>query len=466
MEKRIGRQEPTLAHVIPYQITEGEIAVRLYEATGRTIMDWQKGLLFDILAMNEERLWVHTRYGFEVSRRNGKGEVLIARELYALAMGERVLHTAHLTSTAHSAWERLCSILTMLGLEYESIKAKGQEFIGLPGGGRIDFRTRTSTGALGEGFDLMVIDEAQEYKTEHQTALKYVVTASHNPQTILCGTPPTAVSAGTVFKDYREGVLAGELQNAGWAEWSVTEISDVNDRELWYFCNPSLGITLKERDVADEVGRSEAERIDFNIQRLGLWLKYSQQSAISLAAWEACLIKKQPELSGRLCVGIKYNRDGSTVSLSIAGRLPDDRIFIEVAGRRQVREGNSWIIDFLSRLGKNAARVVIDGAGGSEILQKDMKAAKLKPPIMPKVKEVIEAFNGFEVAVYQKTLCHKGQPSLTGVVTNSEHRAIGTGGGFGYMPINEMMDISLLESVALAHWAAANYKPKKQKISY
>ena len=85
---------------------------------------------------------------------------------------------------------------------------------------------------------------------------------------------------------------------------------------------------------------------------------------------------------------------------------------------------------------------------------------------MPKVKDVIEAFNGIEVAVYLKTLCHKGQPSLSGMVTNSQHRAIGTGGGFGYTPINEMMDISLVESVALAHWAAANYKPKKQKISY
>lgn len=463
VEKRIGSQEPTQSHVIPYKETDGGLAVRLYEATGRNAMDWQKGLLYDILAKNANGQWIHTRYGYEVSRRNGKGEVLIARELYALASGERVLHTAHLTSTSHSAWERLCSILTMLGLEYESIKAKGQEYISLKNGGKIDFRTRTSTGALGEGFDVLIIDEAQEYKTEHQTALKYVVSASKNPQTIMCGTPPTAVSAGTVFKDFRESVLAGGTENAGWSEWSVDEISDITDRDLWYLCNPSLGITLDERAVADEVGSSEAERIDFNIQRLGLWLKYSQKSAISRAAWDAC--QGEPEITGKLVVGIKYNNDGASVSLCVAGKS-GEKVFVEIVGRHPVREGTGWIIDFLTKLGKNCAKVVIDGKNGAGILEKDMKAAKLKAPVLPKVQDVIEANQGFETAIYQRKIVHSGQPSLANVVSNSEHRAIGAAGGFGFKPINTAADISLMDATALAHWAAVNYKPRIQKVSY
>lgn len=464
MEKRTGRQEPTLSRVLPYLKTEGGKAVELYEATGRKAMPWQAGLLADILAVNEDGKWVHTRYGYEVSRRNGKGEVIIARELYALATGESVLHTAHLTSTSHSAWERLCAILDQLKVEYSSIKAKGQEYIDLKGGGRISFRTRTSTGALGEGFDVLIIDEAQEYRVEHQTALKYVVSASKNPQTIMCGTPPTAVSAGTVFKDYRDSVLSGATQNAGWAEWSIDELSDPNDRDLWYYCNPSLGITLDERAVMDEVGSSESERIDFNIQRLGLWLKYSQKSAISQAAWDACRVKNPP-LTGKITIGIKYNKDGASVSMA-AAVFAGEKVFVEILGRRSTREGEGWIIDGLKTMGRNVSKVIIDGAGGAELLHKSMLAAKLKPPIMVKVKEVIEANQGFENAIYQQTLCHAGQPSLGNVVSNCEHRAIGTSGGFGFAPLSDLLDISLMESAALAHWGRLNFKDKKQVISY
>lgn len=462
-----GRQEPTTSYVLPYTETDGQLAVDLYDLTGRTAMDWQAALCYDILAKNDEGLWVHTRFGYSVPRRNGKGEIIIMRELYGLAVGEKILHTAHLTSTSHSAWERMCTILDLLKVSYSSIKAKGQEYIKLERGGEIHFRTRTATGALGEGFDLVVIDEAQEYRTEHQTALKYVVTSSKNPQTILCGTPPTAVSAGTVFKDFRDQVLSGSAQNAGWAEWSVDKLEDPEDRELWYLCNPSLGITLTERSVADEVGKNEAERIDFNIQRLGLWLRYSQQSVISLAAWEACKTGRLPTLKGRLAIGIKYNRDGMTVSLAVAAKTAANDVFVEVVGRRSVREGNGWILAFLNGIGrKNISAVLADGANGVEILKKDMKDDCMGAVLTPSVREVIEANQSFENAIYKKEMSHMDQPSLTAVVTNCERRAIGSGGGFGWKPINDRADISLMEAAALAHYGAKTAREVKQTVSF
>lgn len=466
MNERTGRQEPTTSFVLPYTVTDGQLAVDLYEMTGRTAMEWQKILIYDILARNEDNLWVHTRIGYAVPRRNGKGEIIIMRELYGLAVGEKILHTAHLTSTAHSAWERMIAILDTLKVTYTSIKAKGQEYIKLDRGGEIHFRTRTATGALGEGFDLVIIDEAQEYRTEHQTALKYVVTSSKNPQTILCGTPPTAVSAGTVFKDMREDILAGVSQNAAWEEWSVDTMSDIHDKDLWYETNPSLGITLTERNVSDELGSTEAERIDFNIQRLGLWLTWSQQSAISKAAWDACMLSKMPELTGKLAVGIKYNKNGMTVTLAVAAKTASDQVFVEIVGRKPVRIGNDWILAFLASLGKaNTLKVFADGKNGEELLNKDIKDAKLIRPVFPTVAQVIEANQGFENAVYQKTLTHMDQPSFTAVISNCEHRAIGSSGGFGFKAINEELDISMVEAAALAHYIAVNYKGKSQKVS-
>lgn len=137
----------------------------------------------------------------------------------------------------------------------------------LKSGGRVDFRTRTTTGGLGEGFDLLIIDEAQEYTIDQETALKYVVTDSQNPQTIFCGTPPTMVYGGTVFTDFRKSTLAGDTFDGGWAEWSVEEESDPYDVALWYETNPSLGTILSERAVRSEIGQ---DVLDFNIQRLGL----------------------------------------------------------------------------------------------------------------------------------------------------------------------------------------------------
>ena len=75
-----------------------------------------------------------------------------------------------------------------------------------------------------------MIDEAQEYQDDQESSLKYTVSDSPNPQTILCGTPPTPISAGTVFVKFRQSCLAGELKHSGWAEWSVEYQTDPRDK--------------------------------------------------------------------------------------------------------------------------------------------------------------------------------------------------------------------------------------------
>lgn len=274
--EKLGRQTPTAAVVLPYTTTHGQEAIDLYNTTGRTAQQWQQLLLYDILAENEDGLWVHTKFGYSVPRRNGKNEIAAMRELYGLQRGENILHTAHRTTTSHAAWERLCSLLDKAKIEYKSIRASGRESIRLKSGeGRIEFRTRSSKGGLGEGFDLLIIDEAQEYTDDQESALKYVVTDSRDPQTLFCGTPPTPVSSGTVFLKLRNAALQGETQNTGWAEWSVEQQTDPHDVAAWYETNPSLGTIFTERSITDEIG---SDPIDFNIQRLGLWLRYNQKS--------------------------------------------------------------------------------------------------------------------------------------------------------------------------------------------
>lgn len=462
MNKRIGIQTPTQSAFLPYVTSDYADAIELYQRTGRIIQEWQELLLEYIMGRNDDGLWVHTKFGYSLPRRNGKNEVVAIAEMAALDNGLRILHTAHRTTTSHTAWERLCRLLDQAKIDYTSLRANGREQIELENGGRVDFRTRTSTSGLGEGFDLLVIDEAQEYTSDQESALKYVVTDSQNPQTIFCGTPPTPISSGTTFASLRKSVLFGEMQNTGWAEWSVEDESDPQDRELWYQCNPSLGTIFTERSVMDEIG---SDKIDFNIQRLGLWLKYNQKSAISATEWEGLGLDILPDLTGKLFVGIKYGNDGTNIALSIAVKTKDEKIFAEVIDCQSIRNGTAWIVGFLKTA--DIQTVVIDGASGQNILAAEMKDAKLKPPILPTVKEVIVANSMFEQAVYKETLCHMGQPSLVQVVTNSDKRNIGSNGGFGYRAQLEDYDIALMDSLLLAHWACAEAKPVvKQKIRY
>lgn len=476
---RIGNQHPTHSVVVPYTNTHGPDAVNLYKGTGREPQEWQELIVNDLLAVNDDELWTHPKFGYSVPRRNGKGEILTIRELYGLAIGEHICHTAHRTTTSSSASKRLADLLKAAGYNeifrpkktevYSDAFTYSKQFgleriILLDTGGSVDFRTRTSAGGLGEGFDLLIIDEAQEYTDDQQSTLQYVVSDSPNPQIILCGTPPTAVSKGTVFPNLRESCLMGEAEEVGWAEWSVDEMSDVNDVDLWYQCNPAMGYQLNERKVKAE---DKTDPIDYNIQRLGLWIKYNQKSVITEAEWMALEVDNVPERAGKKFLGVKYGIDGSNVAVAIAFKSPDGKTFVECIDCRPSRIGNEWIISIIQNM-KDLGGVIVDGANGQKLLEEAMKEARIKiKPVFPTVGNVIVANALFEQALEAATLCHKAQPSLVCSATNCEKRSIGSNGGFGYKALTPDTEIALLDSVILAHWLANEYKEKqKQKINY
>lgn len=326
-----GSQTPTVYKYLStdedLKRSKGKEAIDLYNKTSKTAQEWQEGMLEHILAINEDGLYVHTKLGYSVPRRNGKSEIFIMRVLYGLENAEKILYTAHRATTSHDFFRRVEKSLQECGylkanevkkdksikdeMLFDSIKTVGSEIITLrKTGASISFRTRTSSGGLGEGFDVHLVDEAQEYQEEQETALKYVVSDSQNPQTLMCGTPPTAVSKGEVFPKLRENVLADKTKNTGWAEWGVDKKTDPYDVEAWYATNPSLGLILTERKIEDEIGD---DVLDFNIQRLGWWATYNQASAIPDNVWRATMIDKLDKelLKSKLYIGIKFGKMGA-----------------------------------------------------------------------------------------------------------------------------------------------------------
>lgn len=477
MTARKGRQTPTTSVIIPYKSSKGQEAIDLYNSGKNKAQEWQELMMYDIMAVDDDGLWVHQKFGYEIPRRNGKGEIAEMRELWGMINGQKGLHTAHRVNTSSSAAKRLASQLDAMGFteiqrpkkdtEYEKgyifSKQKGVEHIELlvHGKGYCDFRTRSNAGGLGEGFDYIVIDEAQEYTDAQNSTLQYCVTDSKNPQMLFCGTPPTAVSSGTQFVKMRDEVLKGRSVASGWAEWSVEKMTDPNDIDAWYDTNPSLGYVLTERNI---IAEDKTDAIDFNIQRLGLWLRYNQKSAISENEWNRLRADTLPKLNSKLYVGIRYGTNNEYVSMSIAIKTKDGKVFVECIGCHKAKEGNAWILDFLRNADVEA--VCVDGKANQTILQEQMRESGLKSPVFPSVNDVIVAANMFEQAIASGSICHCGQPSLTQSVTNCEHRAIGTNGGFGYKSIKDGSEISLLESTMLAYWLCSTSKEKKkQRVS-
>lgn len=475
---RMGSQIPSFTNV-KYTETKGQEAIDLYKSTTQALLEWQEIQINSIMATNPDGLWTHMVYGLCVSRRNGKGEILAAREFDGIInLNEKICHTAHRTTTSHDAFNRLYTLLKKAGYEEHSRKQKvmpersffaskqyGLEHIEISGGGIIDFRTRTNNGGLGEGFDLLIIDEAQEYTSKQASALIYTVSASKNPQTIMVGTPPTVISGGDVFVQLRENVIQDKAPDTGWAEWSIDEQTDnVDDVDLWYKYNPSLGTILTERNIRGELA---GDALDFNIQRLGLWVSYNQKSVISEDDWSSVKADKKPKLEDKLYLGIKYGRDGANVAMSIAGRTTDGKIFVETIDCVSVRAGNRWMFNYMNN--PKVQKIAVDGASGQQVLADQMRAEGIKvKPILPAVREVVLANTMFEQDLYAKKLTHSGQESLAQVVTNCEKRPIGSNGGFGYRSLVETYDIAIMESMILAYWLCASTKeaPQKQSISY
>lgn len=469
-DERIGRQTPTLSVVLPYEETRGGEAVLLYNQSTKKALEWQELMMYDIMAVNSDGTWRHMKFGWSVPRQNGKSELLIMRAIWGLLHDERVLYTAHVVNTSHSAWEKITVMLDEMGFvendDFKNLKNKGSEQIKyLKGKGVINFRTRTVKGGLGESYDLLIIDEAQEYTVDQEGALKYVIRASKNPQILMCGTPPTTVSSGTVFTNYRGKVLSGEGSDDGWAEWSVPFMSDTKDRDLWYETNPSLGVLSTEKILAEEFGD---DIVNDNIQSLGLWLLFNLKSAITQKEWESSQTEKPPKLPAepRLFFAAKFGKDDANLSLSVAVRLDENRVFVECIDCRPIRDGCSWVLPFLAN--PHADCVLIDGANGQQQLADEIKAAKVKiKTVLPTVGQVVAANAQFEVDLSNGKILHADQPALTQAATNCEHRAIGSGGGFGYRSLIEGADVTLLETITLAYWACANAKEKrKPRIGY
>jgi hypothetical protein len=117
--------------------------------------------------------------------------------------------------------------------------------------------------------------------------------------------------------------------------------------------------------------------------------------------------------------------------------------------------GTGWIVARCVELDRRhgPARFVLDGGGPLASLKDEMVAAGLDL-IVTGTRDVAASFGLFMDALTGRTLRHGPQPELEEAVRSAQARPCGVDGGQAFGRKASGSDITPLEVVSLAHWAA------------
>jgi len=433
-------------------------AFDICKAGGLNLREWQADIIDDWLGRKSTGRWAAKTCGLSVPRQNGKTLVVVARCAYgALALGEDIIYTSHLQKTSTETFTELRDLFeTKAFSKYVKdggIKtALGREEIDLKNGARIKFLARTRNGGRGQHGDLLIFDEAQELTDEQQGSFLPAISASANPQTIYTGTPPDESADGTVFTRIRKDALGGETTTTAWAEWSVTEIGDVRDRERWAEANPSFGIGIQPETIEGECEQMANDK--FARERLGWWSdRHNRDTVIPESEWNGC--KAEPPADGLIVYAVKFAVDGSVGSIAVCMKPTDGLPYIELIETRALNGGITWFVDWIAQRHTKAAQIVIDGGGNAQTLNERLlqSGVKQREIIRPKSSDIASACASLVSAVHEQRIAHMGQEQLDASATKTERRRIGTNGGYGFAS-TEDADATAIEACALAYWQA------------
>ena len=484
MASRRGCQQATYSWCDSYGRTEGRAATELANAYGMAPHPWQAGVLNDWLALDDSGRLLNSLCLLDVPRQNGETGVCDPRETWGLVKrGEWILHTAQEYQTAKKAFDRLrakfgdCKNdprarypeLNRLVERYTT--SANQMVLDLTNGGHIEFRTRGSSTQMGRGgtFDLVVVDEAQDYTDEQDAALSPLNSAAPHgsPQTILMGTVPDPKrgSAGEVFARLRSMLRDSPERGFCIHEWSVAELpEEVGDRDLWYMTNPSLGYQLLESALLKDSKSMTPEK--FAMEHLGWHPSFvaAAQHPISAASWAKAKTGAPPE-DGVKAYGVKFSPDGASAALSVAIRPDEGPAYVELVRCFRPSDELGDIAEWLGTRQDEAAVAVIDGQGGAQTLHDRLRDEYDVPRdwvVRPTVADATSAYFAIANAAEEGTLEHFGQEPLDDSATKCTKRRIGTKGGWGFESADGA-DACLVESAALAHWGATTTNRDQRK---
>jgi phage terminase large subunit-like protein len=454
---------------VPSYITSaGQDCIDLAASAGLYLDPWQQDVLIDALGEREDGNWSAFEVGLIVSRQNGKGSILEARELAGLFLfGERlILHSAHEFKTATEAFRRVLSLVENTDDLRKKVKkvqiGHGDEGIELRNGARLRFVARSTGSGRGFSGDLVILDEAYALTAKQVEALLPTMSARPNPQLWYTSSPSLDADSGAHLISVRDRGRAGgpglayfdygvegDLQNLG--------AIDLDDRNLWRSANPAFGIRITEEFIARE--RAAMTDEGFARERLGIWPAVGSGSVISMAQW-AKLADPDSRRDGDIALAIDIAPLRDHASISVFGRRADG---IGHARLIDYAPGTDWLLTKLrERIDELSPIAVAMGRGTYESLKTelaDMGLQQSEDPEHPRrgdlavtsAQDMAAACGQFIDAVRQGSLRYVPVPALDESVSGAKIRQLGD--VIAWARKDATTDTSPLVTVTLARWA-------------
>lgn len=459
----------------------GQEAVELAESAGLRLFDWEAYALEQSLGIRDDGKWSSFEIGLVVSRQNGKGSILEARELAGLfLLGERlIIHSAHQFDTSIEAFMRVSRLIQETpDLERQVARmpnSHGAEGVELKNGSRLRFRTRTKGGGRGFTADCLILDEAMYLDATMVQALMPTLSARPNPQIWYTGSAGDKQSAqlGSV----RSRGIKADDPSLTFMEWSINHCNDfcdpetkwlrcpdhdrIDDPASWLKANPSMGMTISEEHIAREFRAMDLS--SFLQERLGVgdWPTESRSwNLITEDAWMA-RVSETNKIHGKMVFAIDTNPDRSHSCIVAVGSDGKDGVCAEITsggvdGQIDYRPGTSWVVPRAIELQKRwkPNGFIIDTAGQAGGFKEALEHAGIKV-YSPTTREYAQACGKLYTSIVPARnnipfLWHMDQEDLNNAVRGADKRKLA--GLWALDRQSPAADISPIVCVALGLW--------------
>lgn len=400
--------------------SSGQEAADLAASIGLHLDPWQSHILDVALGERADGTWAAFEVAAIVSRQNGKGAVIEARELAGLfLLGERlILHSAHQFRTSLEAFRRMETLLegSDLAREIKRIRrTTGEESIELRSGARLQYIARS--GGAGRGFsgDCVILDEAFNLGGEAMSALLPTLSARPNPQ--VWYTSSAGMSSSEQLARVRARALAGGSPRLAYFEWSAPDDAGLDDPAAWAQANPALGLRIDADFIAAE--REAMPDVEFARERLGIWQAPKASQAIDPAVWTS-LIGPTPPQGRDVVFALDVAPDHSSATVAAAWSTPDGT-WLQLADHRP---GVDWVV---ARCGE-----LLERWGGTVLVEQTGTAGFLLPrlngtePVSRRF--YADACSSLDAAVSSRSVRHGNQRELNDAVAAARWSSSGEAG--------------------------------------
>jgi phage terminase large subunit-like protein len=240
--------------------------VALAESIGQPLLDWQKLILTDMCAVDENNMFIKKSALFVCARQSGKSHMMRMRVLAGLfCFGERnILIMSSQRQMASKSLEIMAGIIERTPHLLAQVKGgnidkaykrtNGNERIILENGAEVKVVAATTDSARGLSADCVWVDELRECGVEALDAVKSTTLTRPNSQRFY--TSNAGHKESHVLNEMRERSLSKPPKSVGYYEYSAPDNCDIWDRANWAMANPSLGTLISEEAIEEIIATS------------------------------------------------------------------------------------------------------------------------------------------------------------------------------------------------------------------